>query len=192
MTPKRRIGVAWATVPTDPFVPVTRDEVPRHRQNLPPGIAMPPSRSWFAQRPGDGSSSSDVDGRLMGRPGPNVGYALSLVERQRETWTLDPLEHGDDAAAVVAEVAMKRAARFGRAPAKPDVDLAVAIFGYDGSADAGWVVRRVALVHDAAHHYEVRRAAVDLVPDELLRVIPGNDRSVINTWRATTPANSVQ
>jgi hypothetical protein len=169
-------------VPTDPFVPVTRDEAPRHRQNLPPGLAMPPARAWYATRPGDGAPAEDLDGPLRGRPGPNIGYALTLVARQRDSWTLDPSESIEDAGAVVAEIAMKRAARFGRAPVKPDVDLAVKILGYDGTAEADWVARRVLLVLGAAHHYDVRRAAVDLVPMELLEKAPG-DADAIAAWR---------
>ncbi len=169
-------------MPTDPFVPVTREELPRHRQNLPPGVIMPAPKAWYAQRPGDGDAARDYDEPLRGRPGPNIGYALTLVHRQRDSWVLDPSEAVEDAGAVVAEVAMKRAARYGRAPVKPDVDLAVKIFGYDGSGDAGWVATRVMLVLGAAHHYDVRRAAVDLVPQELLETVPG-DSAAIDAWR---------
>ncbi len=95
---------------------------------------------------------------------------------------LDPSETLDDVGAVVAEVAMKRAARYGRAPVKPDVDLAVSIFGYDGSGDAAWVAKRVMLVLGAAHHYDVRRFAVDLVPTVLLENVPA-DPAAIATWR---------
>jgi hypothetical protein len=168
-------------VPTDPFVPVTREEAPRHRQNLPPGIAMPPARAWYAKRPGDGDAASDYDGPLLGRPGPNIGYALTLVGRQRDSWVLDPSETIDDAGAVVAEVAMKRAARFGRAPVKPDVDIAVQIFGFDGAGDPAWVAKRVLLVLGASHHYDVRRAAVDLVPMDLLETAP--PASAVSAWR---------
>ena len=168
-------------MPTDPFVPVTREEQPRHRQNLPPGVGMPPARAWYATRPGDGDAASDYDGPLLGRPGPNIGYALTLVGRQRESWVLDPSETIDDAGAVVAEVAMKRAARFGRAPVKPDVDIAVQVFGYDGEADPQWVAKRVMLVLGASHHYDVRRATVDLVPMDLIDKAPA--ASAVAAWR---------
>ena len=169
-------------MPTDPFVPVTREELPRHRQNLPPGIAMPAPRAWYAGRPGDGAPASEYDGPLRGAPGPNTGYAVALVNRQRDSWTIDPSESVEDAAAVIAEVAMKRSARYGRAPVKHDADLAVRIFGYDGSADAAFVARRVMLVLGASHHYDVRRATVDLVPIELLEKVPG-DAATIDAWR---------
>jgi hypothetical protein len=174
-------------VPTDPFVPVTRDEAPRHRQNLPPGVAMPPARSWYAKRPGDGEPATELGGELHGRPGPNIGYAMTLVARQRSSWVLDSSETPEDAGAVVAEIAMKRAARFGRAPVKHDVDLAVSILGYDGTADPGWVARRVMLVLGAAHHYDVRRALVDLVPDELLAKAPA-EVAAVSSWRSSAVA----
>jgi hypothetical protein len=148
---------------------------------------MPAPRAWYAHRPGDGAAASEYDGPLLGRPGPNIGYAMTLVGRQRDSWMLDSSEAIDDAGAVVAEVAMKRAARFGRAPVKPDVDLAVKIFGYEGAADAAWVAKRVMLVLGAAHHYDVRRATVDLVPMELLEKVPG-DTSAIATWRSGVSA----
>jgi hypothetical protein len=84
---------------------------------------------------------------------------------------------------------MKRAARYGRAPVKPDVDLAVKVFGYDGAGDPAWVAQRVLLVLGAAHHYDVRRAAVDLVPIELLEKVPG-DSGAIAEWRSSVAATA--
>ena len=63
---------------------------------------------------------------------------------------------------------MKRAAAFGRAPVIGDVELAMALLGYDGSADDGFAAWRARAVHDAAHHYTLRRAIVDSVPDAVL------------------------
>ena len=47
---------------------------------------------------------------------------------------LEPHEDADDAVAVVAAIAMKRAATFGRAPTVNDVDFAMELLGYLGDA----------------------------------------------------------
>jgi hypothetical protein len=181
-------------VPTDPFVAPDLDDRPRQQQNLPPGLGYPPARSWKPDRPGDRTAmeagTATPEGALRGRPGPNVGYGYTLAERARDRLRLAPHEHAEDAVSVVAEVAMKRAAAFGRAPVKADIDLAIEILGYEGAIDDGFGAWRARAVHDAAHHYPVRRAIVDSVPDTLLRAGPATDRAAeIAAWR--TSAQSV-
>ena len=100
-------------MPTDPFVPSELADLPRQQQNLPPGLATPPGRDWRADRPGDLEGASTT-GSLLGRPGPNVGYAYTLAGRARGALTISPLEHDADVVAVIAEIAGKRAALFGR------------------------------------------------------------------------------
>lgn len=155
-------------MPTDPFVATELDDAPRHRQNLPAGVSYPPARRARTGRPGD-LGLGQPDGPLLGSPGPNVGYALTLAARVRDRLALAPHESADDAVSVIAEVAMKRAAMFGRAPVKPDVDLALALLGYDGSASPDVAAARSHAVHHAEHDYTTRRGVVDLVPDDLLR-----------------------
>lgn len=169
-------------MPTDPYVAQNDNELPRHNQNMPAGVAVPPPARWVPDRPGE-VGPDEPDGKLFGRPGPNIGYALTLVRLQQGTWQLGPHEYVGDAASVVAEIAMKRAASFGRAPVKPDIDLAVAVLGYDGSADESWVELRTRLIHDAEHHYATRRRAVDAVPDALLRLPVGDARARAGEWR---------
>ena len=158
-------------MPTDPFVAPGLDDVPRQEPNLAPGVKMPAARGWFANRPGD-LTGGQPTGELLGRPGPNVGYALTLAERVRDRLALAPHESADDAVAVVAELAMKRAASFGRAPVMADVDAALALLGYRGEAPADFVEWRATAVHDAAEDYARRRAIVDAVPDAVLRTPP--------------------
>ena len=171
-------------MPTDPFVAHEVHHAPRHRQSLPPGISTPPHAGWKADRPGD-LGVGQPEGKLFGTPGPNVGYAVSLVHRQRDSWVLGEHEYLGDASAGVAEIAMKRAAQYGRAPVKADVDVAVSLLGYDGNADLNWVTRRSAIVHDANHHYGPRRAAVDLVPEVLVKSAPAAIIAGITSWRAS-------
>jgi hypothetical protein len=174
-------------VPTDPFVPSDPNARPRQQQNLPPGLALPPAADWRSDRPGD-LGPEQPEGALLGRPGPNVGYAYTLVQRAKDRLRLGPFEHVQDAAAVVAEVAGKRAALYGRAPVIGDIDLAIAILGYDGTAGDAFVAARSASVHDASHSYYRRRAMVDSVPDDLLRQRPQQAASEIAAWRASLPA----
>src|SRR6476646_2298493 len=130
---------------------------------------MPPARAWVADRPGDGRARPPR-GPLTGSPGPNVGFALSLARRARDRFRLEPEEHVDDAVAVVAELAMKRAATFGRAPTILDVDFAIELLGYAGAAPEDVRRWRPGVVRGADHDYVVRRAIADTVSSSLLRV----------------------
>jgi len=156
-------------VPTDPYVPVPLDEKPRQQQNFAPGVFMPPARGWVADRPGD-LRARPPRGPLTGTPGPNVGFALSLARRARDRFRLEPGEHVDDAVAVVAELAMKRAATFGRAPTILDVDFAIELLGYAGAAPENVRRWRPGVVRGADHDYVVRRAIADTVSSSLLRI----------------------
>jgi hypothetical protein len=156
-------------VPTDPFVPAVLDEEPRQEPNLAPGSHMPPSGSWRADRPGD-LGAIQPKGALLGNPGPNVGYALTLANRARDRLRLESGESADDALAIIAALAMKRSATFGRAPTVNDVDFAMELLGYQGDAPEDVRVWRPDVVREAAHDYVVRRAVVDTVGTGLLRL----------------------
>jgi hypothetical protein len=156
-------------VPTDPYVPRKLEDEPRQLPNLAPGVKMPPAKSWTADRPGD-LPAGQPRGKLLGSPGPNVGYALTLTNRVRDKLSLAPHEHVDDAVAVVAELAMKRAASYGRAPVMADVDVARTLLGYMGETPEDFAQWRVHAVHGAGHHYDVRRALVDAAPVDILRL----------------------
>ena len=168
-------------MPTDPFVPADPDARPRQQQNLPPGVALPPADRWEPDRPGD-LGPGQPEGTLLGVPGPNVGYAYTLAMRASDRLRIGPHEHLDDVTAVVAEIAGKRAASYGRAPVMADVERAIELLGYDGSADDTLVDVRTRLTQDAAHAYARRRYIVDMVPDELLR--RADFTAGVAAWRA--------
>jgi hypothetical protein len=170
-------------VPTDPFVAPDIDDKPRQQQNLPPGLGYPPAKAWRADRPGD-LGPGQPHGTLRGTPGPNVGYGYTLAERVRDRIQVAAHEDRHDAISVIAEVAMKRAAAFGRAPVIGDVELAMTLLGYDGRADDAFVAWRTRAVHDAAHDYLLRRAIVDSVPEALLAKTGADVGSEIASWRA--------
>jgi hypothetical protein len=73
---------------------------------------------------------------------------------------------------------------FGRAPVIGDVEVAVELLGYDGTADESFVELRTRLTHDAAHDYTRRRALVDAVPEELLRLRDSGLSARVAEWRA--------
>jgi hypothetical protein len=171
-------------VPTDPFVPPDPDARPRQQQNLPPGIALPPASHWRPDRPGDLRGPVVGHGELWGNQGPNVGYAYTLAERAKDRFRLGPHEHVDDVVAVVAEIAGKRAALFGRAPVIHDVEHAMTVLGYDGSAGAEFSEARTLLVLDAAHDYKRRRSIVDGVSEEMLRSTGTELKDRIEAWRS--------
>ena len=83
---------------TDPFVAPRIEDAPRQEQNLAPGVHYPAGRPWRAERPGD-LRTGQPKGELFGAPGPNIGYALTLVERARDRIALAPQEHSADAEA---------------------------------------------------------------------------------------------
>jgi hypothetical protein len=169
-------------VPTDPYVPRRLEDEPRQLPNLAPGVKMPAAKSWRADRPGD-LPAGQPHGALLGSPGPNVGYALTLANRVRDRLALGPHEHADDALAVVAEVAMKRAASYGRAPVMHDIDVALTLLGYGGDAQPDYVDWRSRAVHGARHHYDVRRALVDAVPLDVVRLRPDQAPAHVDEFR---------
>ena len=158
-------------MPTDPYVPNDLADDPRQLPNLAPGVHMPPAGSWRADRPGD-LVAGQPHGEMLGSPGPDVGYAMLLVERRRDHFVMTPDEPWEDIEAVVAELAMKRAASFGRAPVIQDVDVAMELLGYSGDVPFESPEWRLHLVHEAAHDYAKRRRIVDSVPLEVLRLPP--------------------
>jgi hypothetical protein len=159
-------------MPTDPFVADQLDDEPRQLPNLSPGVTYPAARSWRADRPGDLVDGVQPRGALLGSPGPNIGYALLLTRRVAEEFSRSAVEHGEDVEAVVAALAMKRAASFGRAAVAADVECAALVLGYLGAPSPEFVELRSVAVDDAHHDYEAVRTICDAVPLEVLRLAP--------------------
>ena len=158
-------------MPTDPFVSPELEDRPRQETNLAPGVHLPAAQAWKADRAGD-LVAGQPTGNLLGRPGPNVGYAVTLAARLRDSVQLAPHEHRADALAVISELGMKRAASFGRGPVLADVETAATLLGYQGECDDSFAAWRRDVSHGADHEYGVRRALVDAVPDAVLRLPP--------------------
>lgn len=175
-------------MPTDPYVAPELDELPRQTQNVAPGVHVPPAEAWTADRPGDEVAYGQPRGMLLGSPGPNIGYALTLVQRVRDRLALAPGEHVDDAASVVGELGMRRAASYGRAPVMPDLECAMLIFGYQGGCPADFAAWRARVVEGAHHDYPRRRALCDGVAIDELRLAPRALAPRVDAVRSTLRA----
>ena len=127
--------------------------------------SSPPRRagSWTADRPGELVGRQPA-GEHLGTPGPDQGYALTLVEQFRDRLVL------------------------GRAPVVHDVTVALTVWGcLDAGADPELVsVRREWFeeVHHV-HHYPELRRIVDAVPASVL-VLPHTvvEAQYARDWRS--------
>jgi hypothetical protein len=131
--------------------------------------ALPPAEEWTTDRPAEirGDAPS---GPRVGRPGPDQGYGIKLVNLFRGKLHLHDGEREHDVMEGVLGVALKRAALYGRAPVIHDVQMAFDVFGYTTpDAPKELVAFRSKLFEAAGHHYEIQRAIADAVPDETLR-----------------------
>ncbi len=122
-----------------------------------------PPRRWKPRRVGELGAPADVPvGGRFGNPGPDAGYALTLLADH--PIPTGPGEHRRDAVAAVAAVMKARAAAFGRAPVIGDAAVAEVILGYAGPSRPGLAARRAAAIAGLAHHAAGSRpllAAVD-------------------------------
>lgn len=157
-------------MPTDPFVRAGLDDLPRQEPNLVPGVHTPPARGWVPDRPGDETAYGQPRGPMLGYPGPNVGYALTLAHDISAEFALAPHEHVEDVLAVVSELAMKRAASYGRAPVIHDLECAALVLGYLGGCDPEVAAQRTAVIEGAHEHYFRRRVICDAVDLDTLRL----------------------
>lgn len=148
--------------------------------------------SWSSQRP------AEIQGRQpaadgLGRPGPDQGYALALAERLRPQVMVQPGESVDDALRGSLNIALRRAALYGRAPVIHDLRVALIMWGWlDSDPPADLCERRHSLFEGLAnvlHHYSEGRRLVDLVPEATLRLTPDAVSARWRTdWRQLTGA----
>lgn len=159
------------------FVPTSLDEQPRK------GLPLPPARKGY-EKPGLNPNGQPT-GRMLGNPGPDIGFALRIAHAIEDEIVVGAGEHKEDAIAGCIGVAMRRAALFGRAPVVHDVRIAFRLFGFLGGAPDELVRWRKPLFEAAHHHYWDQRAIVDLVPEETLRLLPAEvERRFPSEWKA--------
>lgn len=165
------------------YVPVSPQDRPRR------ATQMPPAERWRLGRPGDfvQTLARQPEGRRLGNPGPDGGYALRLASMFRDRVRLDPGALWDDVAAGCVGIAMRRAALFGRAPVVWDLEVAFGMWGYlSDNPPADLVAERRRSFQAAAHDYWDQRAIVDRVPDTTLRLSPADvtARAASSDWRS--------
>ncbi|MBW3546956.1 MAG: hypothetical protein KY452_02310 [Actinobacteria bacterium] len=164
-------------MPTPEFVPSTPGQQPRR------GLPLPPARAWTADRPAD-LGPRQPTGTTLGHPGPDQGYALTLVTHFRDRLVLAEGEHAEDAVAGCVGVALKRASLFGRAPVIHDLDMAFTLWGFLGDAPPELIELRRPLFQAASHEYWEQRAIVDRVPEATLRLtLPQLKQRWPGEWR---------
>lgn len=144
-----------------------------------PGYRLGVPAPWTAVRPGELVEVRPSRGaqpvatrRGRGSPGPDAGYAMRLAERVAERIVLAKGEHAEDVLAGAVAIAMRRAAIFGRAPVRADLEVALGLFGFLGEAPAELVARRRTLFAGVDHDEWARRVLVDAVEEADLRRSP--------------------
>jgi hypothetical protein len=160
------------------FVPMTLGDRVRTADTLPI-----PDR-WEATRPGELEGLRPPEGRSFGNTGPDQGFALKLAERFRDRLELQADEHAEDALAGAVGVALRRAARFGRAPVIYDLEFAFTLFGFLGGGSADLLEFRRRYFDAASHDYWDQRDIADLVKEETLARSPADVRSNLAEWRS--------
>jgi hypothetical protein len=159
------------------FVPIVEaDQVRSSYQLEVPG-------AWTTSRPSEVRGTHQPSGVSLGSPGPDQGFALKLARRFEDRLILEAGEHGEDVIAGCTAVAMRRAARFGRAPLIHDLTLAFTLWGFLGGAPGDLVAARGPLFRSAAHHYMVQRTIADSVPEHTLRLNPETVADRLGEWR---------
>ena len=151
----------------------TPEHVPVDRRQLVRSYESPPRRPdpWMADRPADLPFGQPEGGRF-GNQGPDQGYVLTLLPLFEGKLHLAEGEDIADVRAGCVDVALKRASLLGRAPVVHDLTVAFGLFGYlDPSppADLVEVRRDLFAAVSNPHHYELRRAVPDAVPESTLR-----------------------
>ena len=160
------------------FVPMTLGDRVRTADVLPI-----PDR-WEATRPGELDGLRPPEGRSFGNTGHDQGFALKLAKRFADRLELAPGEHAEDVISGCVGVALRRAARFGRAPVIYDLELAFTLFGYLGGAPAELVEFRRSFFDAASHDYWDQRDIADLVDEDTLALSPAEVRSRLADWRS--------
>jgi hypothetical protein len=159
------------------FVPIVEaDQVRRTYRLAVPSI-------WTQSRPSELRGTMPPTGPTFGTPGPDQGFALKLARRFEDRLVLADSEVAEDVVAGCTAVAMRRAARFGRAPVIYDLEFAFTLWGYLGGAPSALTEMRVDLFRSAAHHYQAQRAIADAVNEETLRLTPAAIARRLGEWR---------
>ena len=160
------------------YVPVPLSEQPRR------ALDLPPPRRWMADRPGDLQRGQPL-GPKLGRPGPDQGYVMKLLEDVADRVRVAEGEHTEDALNGAVAVALKRASLLGRAPVMEDLEVALGLWGFlDEDPPADLVEFRRQFFAGSGDHYWDQRAVSDMVPEDTLRLTPAQVAERLTDWRS--------
>lgn len=137
-----------------------------------PGTA----RRWSpSSRPGVITTPAEMpSGDGFGTPGPDAGFAKTLISRAGLTDRSPELE------SVLSAIMVARASSFGRAPTQGDLDAAMAMCGLGGGDAPDWVhARRKHWMHAIAHDKPKGKTALSELDRDLLRQTPDQIRAAL-------------
>lgn len=163
------------------FVPITDADQVR------PALRLEDSGPWVQDRPAELRFPVRRQGRQVGAPGPDQGYALRLARRAETHLVLRDGESAEDAVVGTALLGARRAAMLGRAPTVYDIDAVLALWGFrDPEAPEELVALRRRAFAGAAHDYVAQRELVDRVPEETLSMRPEEIAAAVSSgaWAA--------
>ena len=110
------------------FVPIVESDQVR------PAYRLKVPTVWTQSRPSELLGTARPRGPRFGVPGPDQGFALRLARRFEDWMILAEGESLEDAMVGCTAVAMRRCARFGRAPVIYDLEFAYTLWGFLGGA----------------------------------------------------------
>lgn len=146
----------------------------------PAKLARAAERRWTPRRPGEIASPSDMpSGGSFGRPGPDTGWGLRMIQaasfdRGRRPRTLEKL---------LCALVGARASHARRGPARQDVEAALSLLGlHDGYRALGGapeqvIMRRERWLDAVAHEPWPGMSALAAIPGDLLTDTPERVRS---------------
>jgi hypothetical protein len=150
-----------------------------------PADRLPPAQEWFQDRPAEVGKPGQPMGGRFGVPGPDQGYGMLMAEQLEDRLELAEGERAEDAIAGCLGVGLRRAALYGRAPIKADMELAFTVWGFLGDAPEELVQFRKPYFQGTAKAYLDQRAIVDRVAEPTLRSTPAEVRERLRSdWRS--------
>jgi hypothetical protein len=138
---------------------------------------------WTQSRPSELRGTAQPRGDRFGTPGPDQGFALRLARRFEDRLSLAEGESAEDSMVGCTTVALRRGARYGRAPVIHDLAFAFTLWGFIGAPPADLVEARAPLFRSAAHHYEAQRAIAASVAEEALSLTAEEVATRLERWR---------
>lgn len=148
-----------------PNVEITAAERPRRIPQ--PGTAV----KWRADKPGIPDAPNDMPGGgYYGTTGPDPGWGLKLVNNA------DLPDDDPDLKRILIGLVLARAAAWGRAPVREDLEVALVLCGYDEDPPQYVVERRQRWLDASPHEQRPGATAVAEVDREILMMSRGEAR----------------